>query len=241
MKNMLLGICLLLCSTLSFSTTIFDYIQQGNTKAIKYWLQSSEDLEVKNELGQTPLIQAVIYGNKSLIQKLLKFRVEVNVVDAANKTALDYAVESRSNKLVLILVKKGAKVTTEQNLEKVQDIIEKQVAFLKKWSIAFAVSLAFSALCVVPGLMVLLGGLASCDAVCFAGVAILSTLLVGVLVTSIFLPQVLGIFLGCLVLPPYSFLAVLVLGRYCQREYQRVLDILYYYRSSRNRFIKCVV
>lgn len=121
----LVCIVLLLGSSFNFSLDIFQAIKLGEQKAIKEWLQGSQNINVLNDQKQTVLIQAVIKDNKRLVKKLLKKGIEINLIDNLGKTALDYAVEGYKSKIVLKLVKNKACVTKEENFERVTYIIKK--------------------------------------------------------------------------------------------------------------------
>jgi hypothetical protein len=105
---------------------IFYEVRKGNTKAVKAWIKTKPDLNIKNEKGQSILTVAVLQEHYNLVKILLKAGVPVNSLDLSDKTALDYAVESGHDQMVLKLARYKACASTQQNAEIVTNIIQKK-------------------------------------------------------------------------------------------------------------------
>lgn len=123
---------------------IFRAIETNNKKAILGWFKSKPNIDELNEQGQTPLIICVKKNKKRWLKKLLNLGAHVNAIDKSGKTALDYAVERKNKPLTLELCKHNAKVTTEQNLSKVQLTIKRKTKKMKIVAGVFGVMGALS-------------------------------------------------------------------------------------------------
>ena len=65
-------------------------------------------LDIKNELGITPLHYACYYGNKNAMDLLLDLGANINSVDNNNLTPLHYAIKSGNEKIIKKLLVRGA-------------------------------------------------------------------------------------------------------------------------------------
>ena len=54
--------------------------------------------------GKTPLIMAVIKGNKDIVRALVNIGADLNIKDNDNKTALDYAESNNFEEIKKILL-----------------------------------------------------------------------------------------------------------------------------------------
>lgn len=98
------------------STDLFRAVKTGNDKMLRLMLKHRHNLEIRNEAGNTLLVEAVLMGNRKAVKKILAYGVSVNALTADNKTALDLAVEYGYSKIAFDLVKHGGKVTNQDNL-----------------------------------------------------------------------------------------------------------------------------
>lgn len=126
MKSKLIILLSVLSCSLFQPADIFKAIEANNKKEIKSWLKNNPDVDLVNDQGQTVLMKAVREGNKTLVALLLNLKAPVNVIDVFGKTALDYAVELQYNKIILKLVKHGAKVTTREHLVNVEKVVKRR-------------------------------------------------------------------------------------------------------------------
>lgn len=62
------------------------------------------DVNVPNELGRTPLMQAVIKQSKILVDRLLEAKADATILDHDNKTAFSYAMEKHNDDLACELI-----------------------------------------------------------------------------------------------------------------------------------------
>lgn len=112
------------CKHVQFQSDIFYEIAQGNKKAVRTWLKSKPDLSICNDQGQSLLAVAVVTGQRDMVKIFIKAGVVINHVDKQGKTALDHAVEYGCVKIVCDLAKKGAKVTTTDNLYYLKTVLK---------------------------------------------------------------------------------------------------------------------
>lgn len=76
---------------LSAKYLLFEATAEGNLDAVKNLIENGISVDVKNNLGQTPLCVAVNLGSYSVVKYLVDKGVDVNVVDNNNHTPLFYA------------------------------------------------------------------------------------------------------------------------------------------------------
>jgi hypothetical protein len=161
----------LFCSNLH-PIDIFYEISQNNLKAVQKWAASKPDVSVVDERGQSPLHAAVLAGKVSLVKAVLKSNVDVNAVDIDGQTALDLAVDHGYGEIVLMLVKKHAKVTTPASLAHAQVIVD---AYVKKLLKRFAIMLPLTILATILTLPLWL------PIICFQGGALTGVIVDGLL------------------------------------------------------------
>ena len=152
MNYSLIFFFILFVCNFAVSSDIFNAIELRDKKSIYTCLRNKPDLEVVNKDGQSVLIKAVQSGNVHIIYRLLHKKVSVNKIDNFGKTALDYAVESYDKNIVKILIKFGAKVTTEAEHCRKSLIKEHRglKIFLKAIKIISIFGLVVSALYIFP-------------------------------------------------------------------------------------------
>lgn len=75
-----------------YSVDIFQAIINDDQVAVQLWLDSKPNLNIRNQYGQTVLIQAVIYKKPEMIFAFLKAGVSKYAVDFHGKIAYDYAI-----------------------------------------------------------------------------------------------------------------------------------------------------
>ena len=73
-------------------------------------LKAGVSLESKDNLGYTPLAQAIIKNHYSFSEKLIHHGANVNSTISSGKSCLQLAIESKSLKSVRLLVENGAKL-----------------------------------------------------------------------------------------------------------------------------------
>jgi len=94
----------------------------GFTKLVDILLKYNADVMIKTIDGQTALHanSAWGYGNEKIAKLLIAKGVNINALDKKNKTALDYAIENKNQKLIDFLRKNGAKTAKQNNGTRVQ-------------------------------------------------------------------------------------------------------------------------
>lgn len=81
----------------------------GHADTVKTTLAApGADVNVRDENGSTPLIEAARGGHDDVVQALLVARADVKVKDNRGKTALMYASEGGHNEIVKLLRQAGA-------------------------------------------------------------------------------------------------------------------------------------
>ena len=77
-------------------------------------LKHNAKIDVRNQLGATPLILAAWWGDPETVSLLIDAGADVNVIDNSGQTALDFAIKrARGPSMVERLKKAGAKTATE--------------------------------------------------------------------------------------------------------------------------------
>jgi len=83
-------------------------VKVGNIHIIKYLIDLKVDINKPNKSGETALIIATKYSNrKTIFELLLKSKIDVNLLDKENKSAIFFAVEKDKIYLVKQLLKKS--------------------------------------------------------------------------------------------------------------------------------------
>ena len=72
--------------------------------------QRGDLLEVTDELGQTPLMNAILLQRKEVVKDFISWGVDLNYQDKKKETALMKAVQTQNEEMVLLLLSNGAKV-----------------------------------------------------------------------------------------------------------------------------------
>ncbi len=88
----------------------FDNVDTANAL-----VEAGADVNICNEAGRTPLIEAASLDKKSTLQMLLTHHVDVNAVDINGTTALMFAAYHHEPETVEILLNRGANVNATYN------------------------------------------------------------------------------------------------------------------------------
>lgn len=80
---------------------------------------SAQLIDVADSNGQNPFMLAMALGSLSMVQYFLSHAVvDVNAIDGQGKTALHYAAQHGWNDIVQILLRKGAKISLDNPIDK---------------------------------------------------------------------------------------------------------------------------
>jgi len=122
---------------------IFHAIKQYDLKSVRLWVKSSSDTTICNAEGQSILHAAVLTGKNRMVKAILKSGVEVNNLDRAQKTALDYAAEYSYENISLRLIQHKAKVTRQDNAAYIQHMFQNKSLLLFVVSLGSLLSFGF--------------------------------------------------------------------------------------------------
>lgn len=76
---------------------------RGNIDVAKFLIKEVNDINGNSSMG-TPLMAAVVKGNKQIVQVLLENKADPNLTDANGTTALMYAVQFNNSAIVKVLI-----------------------------------------------------------------------------------------------------------------------------------------
>ena len=89
----------------AFADPIHDAAKAGDLAAVQAQLDAGVDVNAKDWLGGTALLEAAIKGHKEVVELLIAKGADVNAKDVDGKTQLDWA----SDKMADLLRKHGGK------------------------------------------------------------------------------------------------------------------------------------
>ena len=96
-----------------FSRELHWHAKNGNVDAVKKYLESKGDINIKNDLGETPLHWAASGGNREIVEMLIDEGADINEVSGLGNTPLDLAISfnglSDNKEVIEFLLKKGAR------------------------------------------------------------------------------------------------------------------------------------
>ena len=92
-------------------------IKKSDVEFVKRQVKAKENLNAKNQHGETPLHSAARYGNKEIIELLISKNVDVNATDDAGYTPHDLAKLIGKTEIGDFLRKHGAKTSEELKAE----------------------------------------------------------------------------------------------------------------------------
>jgi uncharacterized protein len=83
----------------SGNTALIGVSFKGNESIARLLIEKGADINAINCNGITPLIFSTMYNKENIVKLLLEKRVDVTIKDNAGKTAYDYALEKKFDKL----------------------------------------------------------------------------------------------------------------------------------------------
>lgn len=78
-------------------------ITYGNTDILKLAIKYNANINCKNEIGTTALIEATKLGSRGCVKILLQSNADIGKKDRMGKTALDYAKDNNSKDIIKLL------------------------------------------------------------------------------------------------------------------------------------------
>ena len=97
--------------------SIHDAAFEGNIEAVKQHLAAGTDVNVKDNIGLTPLHMAAGDARKEVAELLIAKGAEVNVKNKDGKTPLDWAIDFKHTETDDLLRKHGGKTGEELKAE----------------------------------------------------------------------------------------------------------------------------
>jgi hypothetical protein len=88
--------------------TLADAIIEEQIDHVIEYLRYGTDVNVLDEYGFTPLIEAAVADNYDLVKLLVEYGADVNLQDSTGGTALHWAAENNNIKMARFLLEKGA-------------------------------------------------------------------------------------------------------------------------------------
>jgi len=93
--------------------TIYVAAQGGDIEAVKEFLASGTDVNVKDEDGDTPLLEASGGGHKEVVELLIAAGADVNAKSVYGITPLHYAARHDHKETIELLIANGANVNAK--------------------------------------------------------------------------------------------------------------------------------
>ena len=97
--------------------SIHEAAMKGNIEAVKQHLAAGTDVNVKDNIGLTPLHMAAGDGRKEVAELLIAKGAEVNMKNKYSKTPLDWAIDFKHTETADLLRKHGGKTREELKAE----------------------------------------------------------------------------------------------------------------------------
>jgi len=97
--------------------SIHEAAMKGNIEAVKQHLAAGTDVNVKDNIGLTPLHMAAGDARKEVAELLIAKGAEVNMKNKYSKTPLDWAIDFKHTELANLLRKHGGKTAKELKAE----------------------------------------------------------------------------------------------------------------------------
>jgi ankyrin repeat protein len=83
-------------------------VRDFHQDTVKLLLANKADVNTRDNLGRTPLYEAVMVGDKGMVHLLLANKADVNVRDDKDRTLLAIALRNGHRKVAELLRKQGA-------------------------------------------------------------------------------------------------------------------------------------
>lgn len=102
--------------------TLHNCVNTGNKLLVLSQLRAEPDLEAKNELSRTPLIQATVRGFAEIASVLIDAGADVNKRDNIGMSSLDYAILEGDIKIIRLLLRANARANIPDGTYKLEPV-----------------------------------------------------------------------------------------------------------------------
>jgi ankyrin repeat protein len=93
---------------------LFDAAAHGRPQVIKVLISAGANINsIRDDIGNTPLINAVNSSNEDTMRALIELGADVNVANSIGRTALRYAVHYDLFEIMKTLIEKGANINSQ--------------------------------------------------------------------------------------------------------------------------------
>jgi ankyrin repeat protein len=93
--------------------TIINAAKKGDFEAVKTSIENGENIEARNDVGDTPLSMAASYGHLEIAKILIEKGANVDVRNNGRWTPLIIAAQEGHLEIVKLLIEKGADINAE--------------------------------------------------------------------------------------------------------------------------------
>jgi len=120
MKHLLLttiaAVVLVGCGV-SRETTIWKATEDGDASIVELLISLGQDVNAKNDSGDTPLLRAAVFGRGEVANLLISKGAQVNTQNKFGYTPLDMAIKLNKTKIAALFRKHGGKTGEELEAE----------------------------------------------------------------------------------------------------------------------------
>lgn len=93
----------------------FDAAETGNSAAVDLFIEARFSTEIRDNLGRTALMMAVLHDRNEIISLLIKHKAEVNAVDLGGNSALHWAAFGGYTGSASLLIKNHARINARNH------------------------------------------------------------------------------------------------------------------------------
>lgn len=107
MKKILFGILLMSISSVVYSLSLLETVEQKDLNSVKQWLDIETTIDDPDEWGFTPLMLAVLLEKTDIVSYLVDKGADVNFRNAYGISAYDIGKSNSTDNIYDLLDKKG--------------------------------------------------------------------------------------------------------------------------------------
>lgn len=101
----------------------FKNIYEEGKKIVKKLLKYNADINKQNDIGDNPLLLAIMLGNEKIAKYLIKKGANLNITNNDGYNALDLSLKNRHYKIAEILLKKGLKTVNNLSSYELNELL----------------------------------------------------------------------------------------------------------------------